>query len=199
MQQEIDKEDNDTKTPIPQLLMFMSGVGGTGKSYVIKAIQEWFAARDKSHWLQTAAPTGTAASDIGGSTLHSLLGIKPRRGMDDEAEMSTSTRGKISESMRGKKLLIIDEISMVNCKLAAEASSALNQAMNPEENVNWGGLHVLFVGDHSQLPPVGNKPLYAKSAMKAPPDSTRTAVTKTIQGRPSSTWINKCVNRMPVI
>jgi hypothetical protein len=182
LEQELAHE-TDTTTRVDQLRMFMSGVGGTGKSYVIKAIQMWCLSHDKQHWLQTSAPTGTAASDIGGSTLHSLLGIKPRRGPDEDAEISTATRGRVADSMRGKKLLIIDEASMVNCKLAAEVNAALAVAFGTPSTTDWGGIHVLFVGDHSQLPPVGNKPLYAASALNANPDNKNAGTTKTIQGR----------------
>ncbi|KAI0066313.1 hypothetical protein BV25DRAFT_1776899, partial [Artomyces pyxidatus] len=55
-----------------QLLMYISGVGGTGKSHVIRAISEFFARMDRSESLLLSAPTGIAAVLIQGFTLHAL-------------------------------------------------------------------------------------------------------------------------------
>ncbi|KAI0067115.1 hypothetical protein BV25DRAFT_1795700, partial [Artomyces pyxidatus] len=55
-----------------QLLMYISGVGGSGKSHVIRAISDFFARMDKSERLLLSAPTGIAAVLIQGFTLHAL-------------------------------------------------------------------------------------------------------------------------------
>ncbi|OSC97382.1 hypothetical protein PYCCODRAFT_1338477, partial [Trametes coccinea BRFM310] len=58
------------------LRMFLGGVGGTGKSRVIKALTSFFAARNQSRRLRLAAYTGVAARNIGGTTLHTALSFE---------------------------------------------------------------------------------------------------------------------------
>ena len=53
--------------------MYLGGMGGTGKSQVIKALSQFFTGRNEAHHFITVAPTGTAAALLGGSTYHSML------------------------------------------------------------------------------------------------------------------------------
>jgi len=57
-------------------LIYIGGAGGTGKLEVIKAIKKYFNRIDKGHTLVLCAPTGVAASNIGGCTIHSLCSFK---------------------------------------------------------------------------------------------------------------------------
>ncbi|KAJ3858999.1 hypothetical protein EV359DRAFT_68549 [Lentinula novae-zelandiae] len=57
------------------LYMYIGGMGGTGKSQVIKAVLQFFADRNSSFAIATSAPTGNAAALLGGSTYHFLLGL----------------------------------------------------------------------------------------------------------------------------
>ncbi|KAI0054499.1 hypothetical protein BV25DRAFT_1764153, partial [Artomyces pyxidatus] len=57
---------------VEQLLMYIAGVGGTGKSHVIKTIAEFFARVNESEKLVLSAPTGIAAVLIQGFTVHAL-------------------------------------------------------------------------------------------------------------------------------
>ena len=59
-----------------QLIMLMTGPGGTGKTYVVNAFEEVMKALGYSHMITYLAPTGTAANNISGSTIHKSLGIK---------------------------------------------------------------------------------------------------------------------------
>ncbi|KAI0335958.1 hypothetical protein GY45DRAFT_1234888, partial [Cubamyces sp. BRFM 1775] len=61
------------------LRMFLGGVGGTGKSRVIKALTAYFAARNQSRRLRLASFTGVAARNINGTTLHAALGLDQRK------------------------------------------------------------------------------------------------------------------------
>ncbi|KAI9059157.1 hypothetical protein FKP32DRAFT_1551869, partial [Trametes sanguinea] len=63
----------------PPLRMFLGGVGGTGKSRVIKALTSFFEARNQSRRLRLAAYTGVAARNIGGTTLHTALSFDQRK------------------------------------------------------------------------------------------------------------------------
>ena len=58
-----------------QLKMYLGGMGGTGKSQVLKALSHFFESRNESHRFTIVAPTGSAAALLGGSTYHYLFGI----------------------------------------------------------------------------------------------------------------------------
>jgi hypothetical protein len=58
-----------------QLKMYLGGMGGTGKSQVLKALIEFFKERNESHRIMILAPTGSAAALLNGSTYHSVLNI----------------------------------------------------------------------------------------------------------------------------
>ncbi|KAJ7301081.1 hypothetical protein DFH08DRAFT_670912, partial [Mycena albidolilacea] len=60
----------------PSLCIYLGGVGGTGKSQVIKALIKFFEDRDEGHRFIVLGPTGTSAALLNGSTYHSVLGIK---------------------------------------------------------------------------------------------------------------------------
>ena len=66
-----------TKKP-GQLIMYIGGMAGTGKSQVIKALTAFFEKWNESHRIVITAPTGTAAALVGGSTYHSILGINDK-------------------------------------------------------------------------------------------------------------------------
>ncbi|KAF8550782.1 hypothetical protein OG21DRAFT_1394958, partial [Imleria badia] len=59
----------------PQLLMHVTGTGGSGKSYVIEAIMTFFEQTNRSDQILVAAPTGCAAVLIKGNTIHSLTSL----------------------------------------------------------------------------------------------------------------------------
>lgn len=151
---------NENKAPkkratIPQLKMYISGVGGTGKTHVIKAVREWCKIQGREDWLQCAAFTGSAASNIGGRTLNSLLGIP--RNVTEVRETNVKRRAVVEQALANVKLLVVDEVSLIQCPMAAamnfsmqQAKGVLKQSSPPE----WGGMHIVFLGDHYQLPPV---------------------------------------------
>ena len=58
-----------------QLIMYIGGMGGTGKSQAIKALMDLFKSRSEPHRFVVLAPTGTAAALLQGSTYHSFLGV----------------------------------------------------------------------------------------------------------------------------
>jgi hypothetical protein len=128
-----------------QLLMFLGGEGGTGKSRIIDAVQAICKSWGRPNCLVKAALTGKAATLISGRTLASfLLQIKKGQAYDSIAEL---------------ELIIIDEVSMMKKFQLAQLDSCLRQAKRVP-GVLFGGVHVILVGDFLQLPPVGGTPLY---------------------------------------
>ncbi len=59
-----------------QLKMYLGGMGGTGKTQVIRALIDMFEQKKESHRFLVLAPTGTAAALLNGSTYHSALGLR---------------------------------------------------------------------------------------------------------------------------
>ena len=102
------------------LRMIVSGTAGTGKSYLINCLRLLL----QQH-ITVAAPTGVAAFNIDGHTLHSLLSL-PTRGefMDLEGERLTKLQHAFSEV----KYLIIDDMSMVGRKTFGQVDRRLQQA-----------------------------------------------------------------------
>lgn len=129
-----------------QLKMYIGGMGGTGKSQVIKAISHFFAQCKESFRFIIVAPTGSAAALLGGSTYHSVLGIN---------EMSGNTAKKLTQvrsRLHGVDYVFFDEVSMPSaydlCKISAQLSKVLNISDLP-----FGGMNMIFAGDFAQLPP----------------------------------------------
>ena len=141
-------------------LVYLTGEGGTGKSQAIIAITEYFRRMGKSDQLLIAALTGSAASLIGGETIHKLIGLNSfgKGRLKSKKVMNIRKYQKIWENVN---YLIIDEISMAGLKLLNEINLNLQLAKNNTDR-NFGGINILFVGDFAQLPPVCQKPLYTQ-------------------------------------
>jgi Helitron helicase-like domain at N-terminus/PIF1-like helicase len=134
-----------------QLLMYIGGVGGTGKSHVIKSIVRYFDIMKQREQLILAAPTGAAAIIIGGATLHSIT-LPFTENIDIEA---------LTNLWQHVRLLIIDEVSMIGASLLSAVSRRLNQARNrSSDGLQFGGINVVFFGDFGQLRPVGDTALF---------------------------------------
>jgi hypothetical protein len=103
-----------------QLLMHLSGMGGTGKSRVIKALVRFFDRQGEPYCLILLAPTGTVAALIGGCTYHSFLGINT--GKDTVGE-SLALVEDVKTRMLGVNYMLMDKDSMLstvnNCRISA--------------------------------------------------------------------------------
>ena len=132
---------------------FITGKAGTGKTTLLKEIVRECRARGKN--IAVSAPTGVAAKNAEGQTLHSLLGLKTivfvpgkvrkwYRLMDD-------ARVKVVKKL---DILIIDEISMVRCDVLDMVDLTLQHYKGNKKP--FGGIQVILFGDLFQLPPVVN-------------------------------------------
>ena len=105
--------------------------------------------------VQLMAPTAVAAKLIGGTTIHRALKVPIQTTTDNKIgqfHLKGKTLKQLKEQWRPRKLVIIDEISMVNSELFLFISHRLGEAMGNKEPT--GGLSVLCVGDLFQLSPV---------------------------------------------
>ncbi|XP_063405704.1 uncharacterized protein LOC134689670 [Mytilus trossulus] len=150
------------KTPKP-LHVFITGGAGTGKSHLIKCIQ-YEATRILAQTSENpddltvllTAPTGTAAFNIHGLTIHSALGIFKSLS-PDHATLSEDKINSLRTKLENLQILIIDEISMVNKKMLFFVHERLRQVKKRPDSCLFGGFSVIAVGDFYQLPPVRSK------------------------------------------
>ncbi len=127
--------------------LFVTGRAGTGKSTLLRAMQDLLGDR-----AVVVAPTGLAAINVGGQTIHSFFGLPPRLIRPDDIR-----RGRFGRVMRAMSTLIIDEVSMVRSDLmwAIDQSLRVNRG-RPQDA--FGGVRLLLFGDLHQLPPVVRDP-----------------------------------------
>ena len=100
--------------------MIISGTAGTGKSFLINCLKGLL-----QKVVRIAAPTGVAAFNVQGCTLHSLLHL-PTKG--EFKSLEGERLQQLQESLSGVKYIIIDEMSMVGRKLYGQVDSRLRQA-----------------------------------------------------------------------
>ncbi len=128
----------------PDKHVFVSGKAGTGKSTFLTYLRKKFEKRN----LAVVAPTGVAALNVGGQTIHSFFKIKP--GMIDLNELNIRKKRRIYEKLH---LLIIDEISMVRADLLDSIDIFLKNN-GPKKGQPFGGVQLCLIGDIGQLPPI---------------------------------------------
>ena len=129
--------------------VFLTGPAGSGKTYVLQ--QYIRLARHQGKTVAITAPTGLAASHLGGSTIHawSGIGISDSIGPRFVERMPQGRRDTIAKT----DVLIIDEISMLHHYRLDMVDQICRQVRQKPE-LPFGGLQVIFSGDFFQLPPV---------------------------------------------
>jgi ATP-dependent DNA helicase PIF1 len=144
-----------------QLLMYVGGIGGSGKSYVVRAIVEMFKRCGASEKILLSAPTGCAAVLIGGYTIHALTFLPKSKHSPKQMDLETV--------WRLVKYLVIDEISMIDSALLSQISHRIGIGRAFDEKAQglpFGGINVMFTGDMGQLRPVKAKSLFSYELIK---------------------------------
>ncbi len=144
--------------------LFLTGRAGTGKTTFLKYIRS-----QTNKQCAIVAPTGVAAINAGGETIHSFLQLpfgpfvpgtaggfgRHAEGTQDKHSLlgNLKLRETKLKLLRKLELLIIDEVSMVRCDLLDSMDLVLRHVRK-----NWaqpfGGVQMIFIGDLFQLPPV---------------------------------------------
>jgi ATP-dependent exoDNAse (exonuclease V) alpha subunit len=124
--------------------IFVTGRAGTGKSTLLNHLS-W----NTSKQVVICAPTGVAALNVGGQTIHSLFRLPIGVIADHEIEQS----GELRKLLGTLDTIVIDEVSMVNADLLDAIDRSMRQArQRPREA--FGGAQVVLFGDPYQLAPV---------------------------------------------
>jgi len=128
--------------------VFLTGEAGTGKSTVLRE----FIRRCERDCI-VLAPTGIAALNAGGTTIHSQMLLKP--GLQNPAALEPLNDPNRCRVLRSAKTIIVDEISMVRSDLFCAIDARLRAISGGENRVRpFGGRQIILVGDFMQLPPV---------------------------------------------
>lgn len=128
--------------------LFLTGPGGTGKSHLIRHMQQ--SARNRA--LHVCAMTGTAAQllECKATTLHKFAGIGLGKDMFERATEHFRT----VKRWRKAEVLIVDEVSMMSRFMFEELDRIAKH--NRKSALPFGGIQLVFCGDFYQLPPVGD-------------------------------------------
>ena len=144
--------------------MLISGPGGTGKSYLIKALVEHMHSTNNKSF-QVTSTTGCSSVLLSNSikingknlpvrTINSWSGIKLCKGDNDSIVKNILKNAHTLKSWRKIKTLIIDEVSMMSCKMFDVLVSISRSSRG--NNRAFGGIQLILLGDYLQLPPISD-------------------------------------------
>ncbi|MBD0365861.1 MAG: AAA family ATPase, partial [Flavisolibacter sp.] len=147
--------------------LFLTGKAGTGKTTFLRYIRE-----NTFKKIAVVAPTGVAAVNAGGVTMHSFFQLP--RGMylpvKQAPDKNTGGQEVVTENtllknirfnsnkreiIRELELLVIDEVSMLRADML-DATDAILRHIRRLPDLPFGGVQMLYIGDLFQLPPVAN-------------------------------------------
>ncbi len=123
--------------------IFVTGKAGTGKSTLI----QWLC--QQLQGCAVVAPTAIAAINVHGDTIHSFFGLPPAH-IDPDGNFTIKDRTR--PILENVKYLIVDEVSMVLPNVVDAMSTILKKVRR--NNIPFGGVPTIFIGDLLQLPPV---------------------------------------------
>lgn len=151
------------------LHLFVTGGAGTGKSFLLTVLREHLLRMNNKELpnVVVAAPTGVAAFNIGGLTLHTLLHL-PTQHKSNVAFRPLSPRSLkiLCQSFSNVSYLIIDEISMVSYNTLEHIHLRLNEICTSLIDCNsiFGGISIIAFGDLYQLRPVFGSAIFSKQS-----------------------------------
>jgi len=123
--------------------IFITGRAGTGKSTLLNLFRE-----STKKNVAILAPTGVAAVNVKGQTIHSFFGFKPDITFDKVKRVKDA-----NDLYTRLETLVIDEISMVRADLL-DCVDKFMRINGPHRDRAFGGVQMIFIGDLYQLPPV---------------------------------------------
>ncbi|OXA52493.1 ATP-dependent DNA helicase PIF1 [Folsomia candida] len=145
-----------------QLQLFISGAGGTGKSFLISLMTNLICAKEDGPGpagVLLAAPTGVAALNINGQTLHRTFQLAVESGsVPRYAPLGAIMLQRMRDKFRDVEWIIMDEVSMISYELFRQVSQRLGECF--DNTLPFGGKNVIVVGDLFQLEPVNGHCIY---------------------------------------
>lgn len=138
-EQTLDLLENSTKN------IFITGRAGTGKSTLLTYFRSITAKK-----IVVLAPTGVAAVNIAGQTIHSFFRFKPSTTLSGVRKLRSKDKNRLYRQI---DMIIIDEISMVRPDLL-DCIDKFMRLNGNDSSLPFGGVQMVFIGDLYQLPPV---------------------------------------------
>jgi ATP-dependent DNA helicase PIF1 len=166
--------------------MCVPGCGGTGKSQLIRALTKYFLVTKRMQMMRKLAPTGIAAAEIDGMTIHSFLGEQRNSRKPRTIKPGDS---KLENEWRPVEYLLIDEMSMVGLTLLGKLNRIICSAKHVDPQVPFGGVNVIFFGDYLQYRPVYDSPLHTDFSLPSKKKQGKIPSEKEIQQRVSRSLI----------
>jgi len=144
--------------------VFITGSAGTGKTYLLNQYIGWL--KERRVYPTIVAPTGIAASHLGGQTIHSFFSLGIRDSIDEGYVEFLMDKKYLKTRFSKLKLLIIDEVSMIS----PEIFSAMDLILRGFKGTDapFGGVQVVISGDFFQLPPVSKVAKDKRFAWQSP-------------------------------
>ncbi|XP_044169485.1 uncharacterized protein LOC114973474 [Acropora millepora] len=146
--------------------LFVTGGAGAGKSHLIKAIYHtavktfrYGTINPEKPTVALMAPTGVAAININGTTIHTALSI-PKESGDFAPKMSDQKRTQLRLTLSELKLIIVDEISMVANTTLLHIHQRLKEIFNTPNSELFASISFIAVGDLYQLPPIRRRAVF---------------------------------------
>jgi hypothetical protein len=143
--------------------VFITGEPGSGKTHTVNQYISYF----RSHDIEPSitASTGIAATHVGGMTIHSWSGTGIKRSLSPYDLDAIATREPLVKRLMAAKILIIDEISMLDAVVLDMVDQIL---VTVRQNTQpFGGVQMIFVGDFFQLPPIPEPGSQARFAFES--------------------------------
>jgi ATP-dependent DNA helicase PIF1 len=142
-----EKQDFAYKQMINNKNIMLSGPAGTGKSYLMRAFYNNYT---NSKTIALTSTTGTSAIVLGGTTLHSYLGIGLGVKSVQDLVIKINSKGYLKSKWRKLDVLIIDEVSMMTPTLFDKLEEIARLVRN--NNIFFGGIQLILSGDFLQIP-----------------------------------------------
>jgi len=134
----------------------LTGEPGSGKTYLVNEYVNYL--REKNINVAITASTGIAATHINGMTIHSWSGIQIKRELTKHDLNKIASSKYIVNRVHKTRVLIIDEISMLLPETVAMVDQVCRKIK--QNDLPFGGIQIVFVGDFFQLPPVRNMQVF---------------------------------------
>ena len=142
------------------MYLYIGGSAGVGKSTVIRVLYEGLVrfmnslpgAKPDAIKVLLTAPTGKAAFNIRGMTLHSAFALPVTEFNGEMPNLSSDICNTLRTKLSCLKVIIMDEISMVGSKILSQVNNRLKAIM--DNSLDFGGVSIISVGDFHQLRPV---------------------------------------------
>ena len=148
------EQQNVLKAAIDGTSLFFTGSAGTGKSFLLREIVTALQKKHGKSHVYVTAPTGIAACNVGGITLHSFASIGLGKGSAYILAQQIQKVACKREKWKMCKVLVIDEVSMLDGHLL-DKLNIIAQCVRCQPEIPFGGIQLVLCGDFYQLPPVG--------------------------------------------